>query len=134
MIAWKSFLLRRGIKLEDIVNAYGLSYEGLCLYFTQRGTSVPPRNNIQIEKLFGPEESIAPPEQQPTPKPAAKPAKKLRLIDVSIKNTKKELLQISAKLGLEDVSDRMTKSKILSALESTGKVKVLSVATTKGKK
>jgi hypothetical protein len=134
MIAWKSFLLRRGITLEDIVKAHDLNYEGLCSYFAQRGASTPPRDNIQVEKLFGREEVAPPKEATSAPKPVAKPAKKPRLIDASIKNTKKELLQISSKLGLKDVSDRMTKSKILSALESTGKVRILSVSTTKGKK
>ena len=135
MITWNSFLARRNITLNDIVKAYGLSYEQLCTYFAQRGVSFPARSHPEIEEIFGvasvePHEPAA--EEKPNPEP--KPPKKIRLIDASIKNTKKELLAICTKLQLDGVSDKMTKAKILAALQETGKVRVLDVKTAKRKK
>lgn len=133
MITWNSFLRRRKIALSDIVNAYGFNYDQLCAYFAQRGVSAPPRSAAEVRSLFGPEN-----QPQPKPEPAPKvdpvPPKRVRLIDASIKNTKKELLGICSKLQLSGVSDKMTKAKILAALQETGKVRVLDVKTTKQKK
>lgn len=135
MITWNSFLGRRNITLSDIVNAYGLSYDQLCAYFAQRGSSFPPRSHPEVEEIYGPAEPepVVTVQKQKEAKPQPEP-KKVRLIEASIKNTKKELLAISKKLNVEDANDRMTKAKILGLLEKTGKVKVLDVKTTKKKK
>lgn len=135
MITWNSFLARRNITLNDVVKAYGLSYEQLCTYFSQRGVSFPARSHPEIEEIFGVDSAdhhdVAP-KEEPASEP--KPIKKVRLIDASIKNTKKELLTICSKLQLDGINDKMTKAKILSALQETGKVRVLDVKTAKRKK
>lgn len=135
MITWNSFLARRNISLNDIVKAYGLSYEQLCTYFSQRGVSSPARSHPEVEEIFGVGPAgLQEPVAEEKPKSEPKPPKKVRLIDASIKNTKKELLAICAKLQLDGVSDKMTKAKILAALQETGKVRVLDVKTAKRKK
>lgn len=136
MITWNSFLGRRDITLEGIVKAYGFNYEQLCNYFSQRGASYPSRTHPEVLELFGPpKESVAPAAANDEPiVEAPAPKKKVRMINASIKNTKKELLDICKRLQLDDVNDRLTKANILSALEKTGKVKVLNVKTKKQKK
>ena len=136
MITWNSFLGRRDITLEGIVKAYGFNYEQLCNYFSQRGASYPPRTHPEVLELFGPTRESATPaavNNEPIVETPA-PKKKVRMINASIKNTKKELLDICKRLQLDDVNDRLTKANILSALEKTGKVKVLNVKTKKQKK
>ena len=134
LVTWRQYFARRKISVQGLVNAYGYDYNAVCAYLEKRGVTSPPRMHPEIVDIFG----MPAPEKEDTPAPEASnpppaPVKKKRQIEVSIKNTKKELISIAASLDIFEVNDRMTKKVILSSLEKSDKIKVLKVQTRKPK-
>ena len=133
IVTWQRYLARRGVKLQHIVKSYGLNYEGVVAYFGNRGAVPPNRLHPEIVELFGePSPTVdhvkVEPASDPVPSP---PKKKVKKLEVSIKNTKKELLEIAERLQMMSVSSKLTKAKILDELGKSEKIRVLKVQTNK---
>ena len=138
IVTWKRFCKRRSLTLGDLVQGHGLDYDKLCAFFDARGSTSPSRRDPEVIALFGhpePEKLIKNPEAAPPPNisSATPELKNSRKLEVSIKNTKAELL--STALGLKlDVTDKLTKTKILEILSGSSKVIVSEVQTSRRKK
>ena len=132
IVTWESFCKRRRISLSDLVQGHGMDYDKLCVFFKARGSTFPDRLDPEVVKVLGfPEPSPTKKDPVPTPAPVehvvSKPKPEKR-IEVSIKNTKAELLDVALRLNL-DASDKLTKAKILEALSTSSKVLVKQVST-----
>lgn len=138
IVTWRRYLARRGLYLSDLIRSYGFDYDGLAAYFSARGAVPPKRDEPEIIGLFGkpaPEQPASPASDPGTPiitsesQPRAPGLR--RVYNVSIKNSKKQLLGIAEKLKMPGVSDKMSKSEILAKLESSDKVLVIDIKTIK---
>jgi len=134
IVTWERFCKRRKITLGDLVQAHGLDYDGICSFFKARNATFPDRMDSAVVAVLGFPESKKPklnPAPTPPPKPKPKkpvPPKKQMRVEVSIKNTKAELLDVASKLGL-DANDKLTKAKILEVLSSSSNILVKQVST-----
>lgn len=131
IVTWRRYVARRRIALVDLVRSYGLTYEGLVAYFSARGAVPPLRDEPEIVQLFGEQSKTA---ERTIPdvksEPPSSVSEKQRRLEVSIKNTKKQLLDIAAKLGLS-TTEKMNKLDILSLLKTSEKIFVNEVANIK---
>jgi hypothetical protein len=127
IITWTKYLARRKIALEDVTKAYGYNYAQLSSYFLKLGVTPPDRDEPQVIEIFGPPVKAPVPATKKlfhAPVTQARPPRKK--VEVSMKDTKKALLDLALSLSL-DVTEKMTKSNILNILSATGKVNVTQV-------
>jgi len=136
IVTWESFCKRRRISLADLVQGHGMDYEKLCTFFKLRGATFPDRLDPSVVKVLGfPESSPMkkdPAPTPPSPEPAVNKPKPEKRIEVSIKNTKSELLDVASRLKL-DANDKLTKAKILEVLSTSPKILVKQVSTNRRK-
>ena len=134
IVTWERYCGRRGITLGDLVQAHGLDYDKLCKFFRARNATVPERLDPAVIAVLGfPESKKVKKNPAPTPPPVEKvepksEVRKIKKVEVSIKNTKAELLSVASKLGL-DASDKLTKAKILEVLSTSSSVLIKQVQT-----
>jgi len=130
IVTWERYCKRRRITLGDLVQSHGLDYDKLCAFFRARGATTPDRLDPAVVTIMGYPEtkkvkknpsSAVPIEPKPKPQ-------RQKQIEVSIKNTKAELLDVASKLKLE-TSDKLTKAKILEVLSSSSKIRVKQIST-----
>jgi hypothetical protein len=138
IVTWERFCKRRGLTLGDLVQGHGLDYDKLCAFFDARGSTFPSRHDPVVVALFGypePEKPTKDPESTPPPHEIVSNTspRDSRKLEVSIKNTKAELLAMAVGLRL-DVNNKLTKTKILEVLAGSSKVVVNEVQTSRRKK
>jgi len=131
IVTWERYCKRRRISLSDLVQGHGLDYDKLCAFFKARGATIPARTEPAVVAVFGfPETKKV--KKNPVPKvpSAPKPVapKVVKRIEVSIKNTKAELLEVASKLKL-DANDKLTKANILEVLSASPKILVKQIST-----
>lgn len=132
IVSWKRYCNRRRLKLRDIVQQQGLTYEKLCSFFKSRRAIPPERTEPEVLDIFGPP-APPKPKHNPVPKPEkpkkpAPPKPKKPKIELSIKDTKARLLEVAKIVNL-DVSESLTKQKILDVLSTSERVSVKKVVT-----
>ena len=130
IVTWERYCKRRRISLSDLVQGHGLDYDKLCAFFRARGATVPDRSDPAVVAVFGfPETKKV--KKNPIPKAPSisevKP-KVVKQIEVSIKNTKVELLEVALKLKL-DANDKLTKASILEVLSASPKILIKQIST-----
>ena len=132
IVSWKRYCNRRRLKLHDIVQQQGLTYEKLCAFFKKRSVTPPERTEPEVLGIFGP-----PAPEKPKPNPVPKPSplvpqkpkpKKASKFELSIKDTKARLLEVAGILRL-DADDKLTKQKILDVLSTSERVSIKKVVT-----
>lgn len=132
IVSWKRYCNRRRLKLRDVVQQQGLSYEKLCSFFKSRQAEPPGRLEPEVLDIFGPPD-VPKPKPNPVPKPKPpKPdppkPKRAPKFEPSIKDTKTRLLEIAGILKL-DANDKLTKQKILDVLSTSERVSVKKITT-----
>jgi hypothetical protein len=135
IVSWQRYCKRRRLKLHDIVQQRGLSYDKLCSFFRNRRVKPPGRTEPEILAIFGPPDKPKPaphPVPKPAPEPEKKPAppkpKRPSKFELSIKDTKTRLLEVAQILKL-DANEKLTKQKILDVLSTSERVSIKKVAT-----
>ena len=133
IVSWQRYCKRRRLKLREIVQQHGLSYDKLRSFFQSRRVRPPERTDPEILAIFGvPDKPKPKPNPVPKPEPKEAPAppkpKRPSKFELSIKDTKARLLEVAQILKL-DVSEKLTKQKILDVLSTSERVSVKKIAT-----
>ena len=138
-VSWKRYCSRRRLDLHDIVQQYGLTYEGLCTFFMKRDVTPPERTSPEALLVFGTPE-VSKPKKNPIPRPVedvvtAEPKvikPRSPKFELSIKDTKARLLEVAGLVGV-DASEKLTKQNILDVLSGSDRVTVKKVVTSRRK-